>query len=165
MTVTAPAGLLRQVARPILLFLVLASLSVPAWARHSAQHETVDGLEVYIGLLPAPMVQRFPKGSEEERMHGGPPGKRQYHLVAAVFDSVTGHRIEGADVRARVAPLGLVGAEKHLEPMKIQSAASYGQYFGIRENGRYTVIVTVRRTNQAPAVVARFTVSIYRRMR
>lgn len=144
----------------IALLVTSMTATAPAWARHSAQHETVDGLEVYIGLLPAPMVQRFPTGSDEERMHGGPPGKRQYHLVAAIFDGVTGHRIEGADVRARVAPLGLVGAEKRLDPMKIQSAASYGQYFGIRENGRYAVTVTVRRTHQAPAVVARFTVSI-----
>lgn len=144
----------------IILFFVFASLSAPAWARHSAQHETVHGLEVYIGLLPASKVQRFPKGSDEERMHGGPPGKRQYHLVAAIFDSVTGQRIEDADVRATIAPLGLGGAERHLKPMKSQGATSYGQYFRIPENGQYTVTVTVRRTSQEPAATARFTVSI-----
>lgn len=152
-------GLLRC-SKPVLPFLILAILSAPAWARHSAQHETVDGLEVYIGLLPAPMVQKFPKGSEEKRMHGGPPGARRYHLVAALFDSGTGRRIERAEVRAQVAPLGLGAADKHLQPMTVQGAASYGQYFNIPENGQYTITVTVRRAHQAPAVAARFTVSV-----
>lgn len=152
-------GLLRF-ARLVLPFLVLGALSAPTWARHSAQHETVDGLEVYIGLLPGPMVQKFPAGSEEERMHGGPPGARRYHVVAAIFDSGTGRRVERADVRATVAPLGLGAADKHLQPMMVQGAASYGQYFNIPENGQYTITVTVRRTHQAPAVAARFTVLI-----
>lgn len=152
---------LSTLGRLLLPLLIFGAVSAPASARHTAQHETVDGLEIYIGLLPAPMVQKFPKGSEEERMHGGPPGReRRYHLVAALFDSVTGSRIERADVRATLAPLGLGGADKHLEPMKIQGAASYGQYFNILENGQYTVTVTARRAHQVPAVATRFTILI-----
>lgn len=143
------------------LLLIIIAVSAPASARHTAQHETVDGLEVYIGLLPAPMIERFPKGSVEGRMHGGISGSaRRYHLVAAIFDGSTGQRIERADVKAAVAPLGLGGANKHLEPMTIQGAASYGQYFDIPTDGQYVVTVTVRRAHQAPPVVVELKLSV-----
>lgn len=152
---------LSNVARLLFPLLILGSLSAPAWSRHGMQHETVDGLEVYIGLLPAPMIERFPKGSAEERMHGGTSGReRRYHLVAAIFDSATGQRIERADVRATLTPLGLGSTDKHLEPMTIQGAASYGQYFDLSTNGQYAVSVTVRRAHQAPPVVAEFKLSV-----
>lgn len=155
------AGVLPRYCRFAMLPVALAVLPATAPARHSAQHETADGLEVYIGLLPAPMVQKFPKGSEERRMHGGPGGRGQrYHLVTAIFDSATDQRVERADVRATVAPLGLGGADKRLEPMAVAGAASYGQYFDVPENGRYTVTVTVKRSDQAAPVTARFTVLI-----
>lgn len=148
------------IARLVLLLIVLAGAGAPAWGKHASQHEAVNGLDVYIGLLPGPMVERFPKGGEE-RMHGGPPGKeRRYHLVVAVFDNATGQRIKHADVRARVAEPGLAGEERSLQPMKIQGAATYGHFFDMPESGRYVITVTVKRTHQAPAVRAEFSVSI-----
>lgn len=162
MTGFASGDRLSRVGQLLLPLVILGGLSAPAWGRHGMmQHETADGLEVYIGLLPAPMIERFPKGSAEERMHGGTSGReRRYHLVAAIFDSATGQRIERADVRARLTPLGLGSTDKHLEPMTIQGAASYGQYFDLPTNGQYAVSVTVRRAHQAPPVVAEFKLSV-----
>lgn len=151
----------RAIARLVLLLIVLAGPTAPALAKHASQHETVNGLDIYIGLLPGTMVERFPQGGEERRMHGGPAGgERRYHLVVAVFENTTGRRIEHADVRARVAELGLVAKERSLQPMKVQGAATYGRFFDMRASGRYAITVTVRPSHRAPPVQAEFVVSI-----
>jgi hypothetical protein len=100
------------------------TFSTYAGAAHNPQHATADGLEIYYGVLPAAMV----RGHEKEHS-GKPQASRDFHVVVTLFDKATGRRITEAKVAARIAEVGLAGEEKSLEPMKVNEATSFGNYF------------------------------------
>jgi hypothetical protein len=117
-------------------------------------YQTVGGLAIYLGVLPAQLVQ----GHTETTMHGGVPRRpHQHHLVVALFDAATGARITDAEVTALVSGAGHRDDRKRLEAMVIADTTTYGQYFDFPDAGRYTIRVDVRRGNQAAPVTARFT--------
>src|SRR3990172_12939474 len=98
----------------------------PAIAADPAQHRIADGIAVYLGVLPAEMIQGHGKAHAESGMHGGPrAGEHVYHVMVALFESDTGERIGDAEVRARVSELGLAGSEMPLEPMSIAGTVTY----------------------------------------
>ena len=112
------------------------------------------GIAVYLGVLPAAMIQGHPKDHSEPAMHGGiPRGRGAYHVMAAVFDAENGERIENAKVKARVSPLGLASVMRSLEPMQIAGTVTYGNYFTIRADEPYRILISVVRAGQ-PAPVA-----------
>lgn len=77
--------------------------------------KTVGGLTVYLGVVPAEIVRGARPYSAEQPMHGRTPrGAREYHIVVAVYDSVSNMRITDATVTARVSGLGLAGPERRL---------------------------------------------------
>lgn len=119
----------------------LALLATAALAQpiEPGQHASVDGIEIYYGLLPARLVGKHPPDHEERAMHGGISGRKDaYHLVVAVFNR-TGERVRHADVYATVTELGMAGARKRLDPMDIDGAASYGSYFVLSGQGPYRI--------------------------
>ena len=79
-------------------------------ATHSERHQTVDGMSIYFGALPAQIIQ------DHEDMHGGNDniGEYTYHILIAIFDSKTGKRILYAKVKATAIPLGMKGKTKNL---------------------------------------------------
>jgi len=94
-------------------------------------HQSVGGMDIYIGIIPAEVIRNRKK---ENKMHGGTPhGKDRYHLVAALFDTKTATRISSAKVTANIAGLGLAGSTKYLEPMKINGVVTFGNYFILPE--------------------------------
>lgn len=129
-----------------LTLLLLGLLSTPlAPAADSQNHQVVDGVSVYLGVLPAEMILGHPRGHPESEMHGGPPtGERRYHVVVAAFDAATGKRIADARVTATVSQLGLSGTKKKLEPMTIAGTISYGNYFTLPGPGPYRIEVEIR---------------------
>ncbi len=133
----------------------LALLLVPRSApRADDSYQTVGGLAIYLGVLPAQLVQ----GHTEITMHGGVPRRpHQHHLVVALFDAATGARITDAEVTALVSGAGHRDDRKRLEAMVIADTTTHGQYFDFPDAGRYTIRVDVRRGNQAAPVTARFT--------
>jgi len=101
---------------------------------------TVDGLTVYLGVIPAEVLQGHPA------MHGPTPsGVHRYHVVAAIFDTTSGARITDAIVMARVSGLGLSGTEKALEHMNVADAVTFGGFFDLPGADLYAVRITVRR--------------------
>jgi hypothetical protein len=53
---------------------------------------SADGIEIYFGVVPAPVI------SGHEMGHGGSPrAKGSHHLVIALFDSKTGKRVTDAE--------------------------------------------------------------------
>jgi hypothetical protein len=141
--------------RPQLLaFLAIAVLAFGTGAAAAAQdaaYRTSHGIAAYLGVMPAQIV----KGHRD--MHGGAiQGARQYHVMAALFDTAISARITDAKVTATVAPLGLAGETKTLEAMKIDDTLTYGNFFGMRAGDRYTIRLEVLRAGAASPVVLEF---------
>ncbi|MHB9117175.1 MAG: hypothetical protein ACYC2R_02740 [Burkholderiales bacterium] len=109
---------------------ITALLLTGAFAADTATHKVVNGVAIYLGMMPAEMILGYPKSRTEAEMHGGvPAGKHQYHVLVSLFDNATGKRITGAKVSARVYEINLAGTQKKLEPMLIAGTVSYGNYF------------------------------------
>lgn len=117
-----------------------------ASAAHSAEPESykvVDGFAIYLGVLPASMVQGHAT-RPEERMHDGVPrGPHAYHVLVALFDAVSGKRIEDAEVAARVRPHGMAAEQRALEPMAIAGTVTYGSYFTLGGSDPYRIAVAI----------------------
>ncbi|RJL07362.1 hypothetical protein D3P06_01080 [Paracoccus aestuarii] len=107
--------------------------------------QSVDGLSVYLGIMPASVVRGHPSGHQEGTMHGGvPSGQHPQHIVVAVFDSQTSDRIENAEVVATVSSLGHVSHEHIvLEPMSIADTITYGGFANFPGRGRYEIELAI----------------------
>ncbi len=93
-----------------LCFLFAATLAI---ADDSERHQVVDGMSVYLGVIPAQLVM------DHYGMHDGAGNKaHNYHVLVALFDSRSGERITNANVKATITPLGFAGRTKHMEAMK-----------------------------------------------
>lgn len=89
-------------------------LASTTFAADSSQHKIVNGVAIYLGMLPAEMILGHPKPHTEAEMHGGvPAGSYQYHVMVVLFDNVSGKRITGATVSARVHEISLAGTQKN----------------------------------------------------
>lgn len=133
-----------------------------AWLPSSADaadyYKSVGGYAIYIGILPAQIVQGHSREHPESKMHGSAPaGRHQYHVVVAVFDASSGARLADAIVRAKVGEPGLAPVEKPLEPMPIAGAMSYGNYFAMPAPGPYRIDVRVVGRGSGTPVDASFT--------
>lgn len=137
---------------------VAAALGGFSAASTAAEHSKVaDGIAMYLGVMPSEIIRGQPQG-EEAGMHGGMPAGGQYHhVVVALFDSKSGKRITGAEVKAKVEQPGhLQFSEKRLEPMTINKTVSYGNFFAMPGPGPYQIFLTVRMPGSAKAVEAQF---------
>ena len=136
-----------------LCFLFAATL---AMAGDSERHQMVDGMSVYLGVIPAQFVKDHPG------MHGGSGDKKHnYHVLVALFDGKSGERITDANVKATVSPLGMAGSSKHMEAMH-GDIVSYGNYFTLQKPEAYRILVEIRRGKDGDKSEANF---VYRRPR
>lgn len=132
-------------------------LTAPLLADDQGRSKVIGGLAVYLGVLPAAMITGHPAGHSETTIHGGlPSGPHVYHVMVAVFDEASGARIADAEVTARVAPLGLTGTEKVLEPMTIEDTVTYGNFFDMRYSDTYRIKVEIRRPAAQQPVLVEF---------
>ncbi|HEY7609993.1 MAG TPA: hypothetical protein VIF14_12230 [Alphaproteobacteria bacterium] len=131
---------------------------VPATAANAQQYRAVGGLAVYLGVIPAQVLRGHTPGRlPQPPPHGrAPRGVHQYHLTAALFDEKTGERVSDARVSATIAGLGLAGSRIELKAMQIEGTVTYGGYFNLPGEDRYTIRIEMRRPNR-PAVTAVFT--------
>jgi hypothetical protein len=139
--------------------LLSAVLFVPgsAVAADSASYKTAGDLTVYLGVLPAAMIQGHDNHPEGSMHRGVPSGEHAYHVMAALFETETGERIEDAMVEAQLTPLGLAPVTRRLEPMVIAGAITYGNYFTMRGDGSYQIAFFVTTPEIAEPVVLEFT--------
>lgn len=91
-------------------------------------------------------------------MHGDAErGSHQQHLVVAVFDAVTGARIENAQVVASIEGLGHVGRQRvELEPMAIAGTITYGGFIKLPGNDQYRIQVDIRIPGRSEPVTVQF---------
>ncbi len=121
------------------LFMSIAQASAPSTL---PRYQIKDGLAIYIGLLPAEMVEGHKSGS----MHGGlPTGQHRYHIAIALFDSQKGERVNNATVLVRVNNRIGVGPDafKKLEGMEMNGKFMYGNYFSLKTAGPYRIDIKI----------------------
>jgi hypothetical protein len=145
--------MMRRIKLVLVLLVGVALSAATTGAAVDENPKTAGGLAVYLGVLPAAMIQ-----GPEEAMHGGvPTGRDSYHIVVAVFDATTGARIEDAVVEARVAELGVAGVTRQLEPMLIADTVTYGSYFELSGDADYRIYLSITRPGSAVPVRVEFT--------
>ena len=133
------------------------SLTAAGHAQGDDLGKTIDGVAIYLGIVPAEIVRGHSSQHSESTMHGAvPKGSEFRHIVVALFDAKTGDRVTDATVNARVEQLGLAAQSKALEPMEIATALSYGNYFAIPSGQLYTITLKIKAKRYPHAVEARF---------
>lgn len=127
-------------------------------------YKVAGNLAVYLGVLPAEMIQGHTPEHPEGKMHGGvPSAKKQHHVVVAIFDTKDGSRITNAEVTARIGELGLASAQRKLERMVIDKTISYGNYFSMGSPGPYRIDIEILRPGSTSPVKISFEYSHPRR--
>ena len=147
--------------RKFIAALVLCFAILPAGiatATNDDLFKIVDGLAVYLGVVPAQIVKGHLSGHPEQTMHGGVPSSigREYHVVVAIFDAATKARISDASVTAQVSGVALAGPKKQLEPMNIANTITYGGFFVLPGRDLYTVRLEIARPGSEKPVVVEF---------
>jgi len=120
--------------------------------------QVVDGVAIYLGIVPAQLTQGHPKEHQESRMHGGAPKKgHRDHVVVALFYDATGKRIENAKVKGIVMEIGTGAQKKKLDAMKIADTITYGNYFDMPNKGAYHIKLWVSIPGMSHDIEAKFT--------
>ncbi len=136
--------------RNLLVFFCLVFAANMAMADDSKRHLKINGMSVYLGVIPAQITQDYPG------MHSAAAGaEHRYHVLVALFDSKSGKRITDARVKAAVFPLGLERSPEELEPMRGEPL-SYGNYFTLHKPELYRIRVEIQRGDDGHLSVAEF---------
>ena len=137
------------------MMLVLASLVIRAG--EDKQHKIVDGVSVYVGVLPAEILLGHPKEHHEREMHGGvPAGTNRYHVVVALFDAASGQRVTNAQVKIGGASIGMAATRMKAEPMLVNSLVTYGNYVSLPGQGPYKIQIEIRRPGVSKLIEVEF---------
>lgn len=121
--------------------------------------QTVDGMTVYLGVIPAELVQGHSTApGDPQALHGGTPQKSSsHHIVVALFDAKTGARITDARIRAGAGDRSYNHEpERSLEPMEINGAMSYGNFFLMQGAGAWRIHLEILRVGASRPVEADF---------
>jgi len=110
-----------------------------------ANHRTVNGTDVYLGIVSAENIRALPKGSPERSMHGGVPrGAGYFHVNISLFDAKTKAPINQALVKMQLTHEGVAGETITLEPMLGGKEGSYGNYIKPPPGGPYQLTFTIK---------------------
>jgi cytochrome c5 len=119
-------------------------------------HQSVDGVGIYLGFVPAAQVRALPKDAPERSMHGGiPQGPGYYHINVSLLDEKSQTPIEGATVRMQFDWPGLSSPPITLEPMLL--GGSYGNYVKPQPGTPYVITLHINRPGETQTVDAKFT--------
>lgn len=132
-----------QMARLIVVFCLVAFpgwiAAAPPARAFSGNSGIVEGVTVYLGVLPSEMIRGHPIGHPKASMHGGPSSSRgEHHVLISLFDA-EGTRLENMEAQARVGEVGLSAVKKRLEPMQIAGTVTYGNFFSMPNPGPYSI--------------------------
>lgn len=146
-------GLIRDLRRACWLLLSLFAATAMA---ASSQSKVVDGVTIYVGIVPAQIVRGRSMEHPDGTMHGGATKGEQYHMLVVLLDAKTGQRIIDAEVEANVAELGRTGPTIPLGLMKIAESITYGNYFNLEGSGPFRIDLKIRRPNMVNTIQAQF---------
>lgn len=118
-------------------------------AASDATHKLVQGTDIYLGVLPAEAMRTRHAGADGKTQQAIPSGKGYFHVSVVLRDASTKAEIKDAQVEARVANL-MTGETRPLEPVTVNNAQSYANYFQMPGRDPYTVTLTIRKPGAAP---------------
>jgi len=136
----------QTVLRTMLLLLAATVGGASAFARadDAAREKQVDGMRVYLGVLPSELLG--PKSVKQGEHGGVPKGRGYHHILIALFHTKTGERITDVEVSARVEDVGrTVSNEKPLEAMLIARVVTFGNFFFMPGRDPYSIHVKIDR--------------------
>lgn len=121
-----------------------ASPITVASADDVAREKRVDGMNVFLGVVPSELIAGNPG---EASAHGGVPiGRGYHHVLIALFDSKTGQRITDVELSARVEDVGrTLSGDKKLEAMIIGKSVTFGNFFFMPGRDPYSIHVKIDR--------------------
>lgn len=133
----------------LIAFAAIALATVPrrGMAAHPGTSQEVDGLAIYLAIIPAAFVLDHPPEHTGRDLHGNASDDRYaHHLIVALFDSATGKRITNAVVTAIVTG-GLHPSQGPIQlgPMTIGGAQAYGGFASLPPRDRYRIEIEVVR--------------------
>lgn len=138
--------------------LVAAAALLPAIPQaqpaHSAQQS--GGLLFHYGVMPAEVVLAHAEGHAEREMHRGQGKGGTSHIVLALFEAKSGHRVADAEVTLHLTLSGGPGATTKLEPMTIAGQAGYGGFVSMSARGIYRLRFDARRPGVPGSAHAEF---------
>lgn len=147
-------------AAALFLGLVLALVTMAAAGaapNDDAYTKTVDGVVVYLGVVPAAIIRGHSAQHPEATMHGGARNGWDRHVVIALFDAKAFERITEADIMATVEGLGHVGrVTKKLERMDIAGAVTFGNYFPFQGTDKYKILLEIKFAGRTKAIAVAF---------
>ena len=134
------------------LLAVALAVAAPAGAGVADGVKTVDGLTVYLGVVPAAVTRAHLPAHAERTMHGGlaRPGLHDVHLLVAVFNSASGKRVGNVAVTARIHGDGRKLGTVRLTPMTVNGALTYGGYASIGLLDDIMISIDIRRPGRTP---------------
>lgn len=135
---------------------LLASLFVVTAMAASSLSKVVDGVTIYVGVVPAQIVRGQSMEHPGGTMHGGATKGEQYHVLVVLLDAKTGQRIVDAVVEASIAELGITGPTMTLDLMKVADSITYGNYFSLSGSGPFRIDLKIRRPNSPNVIQAQF---------
>jgi len=131
-----------------------AAKPAPA-ASKDPNHQSVDGVGIYLGFMPAESVRALPKDSPERSMHGGvPSASGYYHVNVSLLQEKTQTPIKGAQVQMQFDWPGLSSPPIKLEPMLL--AGSYGNYVKPQPGNPYEITLHIKLPGEKRSVEAKF---------
>ena len=140
---------------------VALAVASPAAAGVVDGVKTVDGLTVYLGVVPAAVTRAHPPGHVERTMHDGAakPDTHEVHLLVALFNSASGARVGNAAVTASIHGDGRNLGTVRLSPMTVNGALTYGGYGSIGFADDIMISIDIKRpgrTARTSTVTAQF---------
>lgn len=151
-----PVGLARSLAAALL---ALSVAACPGAGERPRDAQTVDGVAIYLGVMPAALVSGHPvQAGAVGAMHGGTADpKAARHVVVALFDARTGARIQAARVRASVVRGRTArNPDRDLEPMQIAGVITFGNFFVMPQSGDYRIRIEIARPDVPRSIEAEF---------
>lgn len=142
--------------------LILGLAANPAFAKGNAFHEQSKSYLVYLGVVPASLLEKVPSLVDQDKhLHGGvaEQSASTQHVMVTVFRKDNNARVLNATVIAKVGRsklLGLKGEEKPLEKMVTSNAVAYGNFFDMPERGEYRIEINIYESQKSGSESVRF---------
>jgi cytochrome c5 len=127
-----------------------------AAASPSEDYKIVDGMTVYLGVVPASVIRAHPNDYPPNISGATPSGAEQRYVTIALFDAKNGQRITDAAVTARVAAATEASAEKTLQAVSVAGSLTYGGYFPMAGGSAHKVTVHIHRPGSPSVAQAEF---------
>ncbi len=121
--------------------------------------QTVDGMTIYVGVIPAELVRGHSiEPSDPKALHGATPkDSSSHHLVVALFDAKTGVWISDARIKAGIGDRSYNHeSDKWLEPMQIDGTITYSNFFLMQGEDVWRIHLHIQRPGAARSSEAAF---------